>query len=275
VRALRRVVGQGVKAAAAAADRVRPPRPGIVVLLYHRVGGASALEIDLPREAFAAQMELVAATSRVLRLGEALAELASPAGPPAGRPGVVITFDDGTADFADVALPVLERHGLPVTLYVATAFVDEGRHLPHHGTPLSWGALRDACASGLVDVGSHSHSHALFDRLPERAARDDLDRSVDLLSSRLGRAPLDFAYPKAVAPAAATERLVAERFRSAAVAGTRANRHGRTDPYRLARSPIQRSDATRWFRRKLEGGMALEDTLRRGANRYRYARSVT
>ena len=64
---------------------------------------------------------------------------------------------------------------------------------------------------------------------------------------------------------------MARRFRSAAVAGTRPNRYGATDPMRVSRSPIQRSDGMRWFRRKVQGGMALEDDLRRVANRLRYA----
>ena len=61
------------------------------------------------------------------------------------------------------------------------------------------------------------------------------------------------------------------RFRSAALAGTRPNPYGDTDPWRLARSPIQLSDGMRWFERKIDGGMAFEDDIRRVANRRRYA----
>jgi peptidoglycan/xylan/chitin deacetylase (PgdA/CDA1 family) len=38
-----------------------------------------------------------------------------------------ITFDDGYADNHDVALPVLVRHRLPATFFVATGFLDGGR----------------------------------------------------------------------------------------------------------------------------------------------------
>ena len=99
---------------------------------------------------------------------------------------------------------------------------------------------------------------------------DELDRSKELIEDRLGRPCLDFAYPKALPPSAAAALAVRERFRSAALAGTRPNRPGHTDPYRLARSPVQRSDGTRYFERKLAGGMAFEDSLRRAANRWRY-----
>ena len=104
---------------------------------------------------------------------------------------------------------------------------------------------------------------------------DELDRSIDLVASHLGGRPLDFAYPKAVPGSPDAERAVRERFRSAALAGTRANVYGRCDPYRLARSPIQVSDGMDFFARKLAGGMGLEDALRRAMNRVRYARLAT
>ncbi len=40
---------------------------------------------------------------------------------------LAITFDDGYADNHDVALPILQRHGLCATFYVSTGFLDGGR----------------------------------------------------------------------------------------------------------------------------------------------------
>ncbi len=59
------------------------------------------------------------------------------------------------------------------------------------------------------------------------------------------------------------------RFRSAALAGTRANVAG-DDPLRLYRSPIQAADSFSDFQRKAVGGMGLEDRTRRVLNRLRY-----
>lgn len=268
--ALQRVV----KGAAAAVDVVRPPRRGIVVLLYHRVGRRTRSEVDLPTDLFEMQLEALAATGRVVPLDACLDALAG-TDPPGGADPIAITFDDGTADFVEVALPLLERHRLPVTLYVATAFVDEGRTFPGEGVPASWDALRDARSTGLVTIGSHTHRHALLDRLPAPEVARELDRSRELIEQRLGAPAAHFAYPKAVAGSVEAEAAVRARFRSAALAGTRPNRYGRTDPYRLARSPIQRADGMGWFRRKLDGGMGLEDRLRTIANRRRYADATT
>jgi peptidoglycan/xylan/chitin deacetylase (PgdA/CDA1 family) len=38
-----------------------------------------------------------------------------------------ITFDDGYADNHDVALPILKKHGLSATFFIATGFLDGGR----------------------------------------------------------------------------------------------------------------------------------------------------
>lgn len=40
---------------------------------------------------------------------------------------VCITFDDGYADNADIALPILQRHGIPATFFIASGFLDGGR----------------------------------------------------------------------------------------------------------------------------------------------------
>jgi len=38
-----------------------------------------------------------------------------------------MTFDDGYADNETIALPILRRHGLPATFFIATGFLDGGR----------------------------------------------------------------------------------------------------------------------------------------------------
>ena len=261
---------RALKRAARAYDAVRPSSPGVVVLLYHRIGErSSAHEIDLPLDRFEQQMELVARWRAPMALDEALAALATTH--EAARNRVVVTFDDGTADFVDVVLPVLERHAVPATLYLATDFVERGRSFPDGGAPISWAGVRDALSTGLVTIGSHTHTHALLDRSDLAVAGDELQRSIDLIGERAGVRAEHFAYPKALAAAGPVDALVRATFRSAAVAGTRANAYGRSDPWRLARSPVQRGDGMDYFEQKLAGGLRLEDDVRRLVNRVRYA----
>jgi peptidoglycan/xylan/chitin deacetylase (PgdA/CDA1 family) len=266
------VARTAVKASAAVVDMVRRPPTGLVVLIYHRVGRRTTIEVDLSRAVFAKQIAELAASGRVVSLTQGLDRLADPAAPHESL--VAITFDDGTADFAELALPVLVEHAVPVTLFLATDFVERGHAFPNDGAPLTWSALRDAMSTGLVDVGSHTHSHALLDRLPPAQIADELDRSVELIGERTGGAAVHFAYPKAVPGSPAADEMVRARFRSAALAGTRVNRYG-ADRYRLARSPVQHGDGMRWFRHKAAGGLGFEDTVRRLVNRGRYAGATT
>lgn len=258
-----------MKGSAAAVDRLRGRRPGVVVLIYHRVGAGSGLELDLPAERFEQQMAELAASGRVTTLDRALDALAGPA--PTGPDPVVVTFDDGPADFVDTTMPILARYEVPVTMYLATAFVDEQRAFAYGAPPLSWSGLHDALSTGLLTVGSHTHTHALLDRIADADVAGELDTSVTLIEEHLGVTPHHFAYPKSLAPSPAADRAVRTRFRSAALAGTRPNRWGATDPHRLARSPIQAGDEMRWFRAKADGGMGFEDDVRRAVNRVRYS----
>ena len=258
-----------VKWIASAGDAVRRPR-GLVVLIYHRVGARTPVSVDLPRPLFAEQLGALKAAWATVTLEHAVDLLAGPTAPD-GPPPICLTFDDGTVDFVEEALPELVAHGVPATLYVATNYIETGQPFPNDGRPVSWAGLRDALSTGLITIGSHTHTHRLLDRVEGPEAADELDRSIGLIEDRLGVTCSHFAYPKALPGSPAAEQEVRRRFRTAAIGRTRPNPYGRTDPHRISRSPIQVTDGLRWFRRKAAGGMALEDDFRTLRNRRRYA----
>lgn len=227
--------------------------------------------MDVPIPEFDDQLAWLSAHRTVLTL-DAAADLIESGSVPLD--GVVLTFDDGTDDWARHVLPALDRHDVPATFYVATDFVDRSLPFPGEGRPADWAALKELVSSPLVTVGSHTHRHVLLDRLPSVEIDDELDRSIDLLRDHLDIDPIHFAYPKAVAGSSSAEAAVRRRFRTAVLAGTRSNPAG-IDLHRLRRSPVQASDTAAWFRRKAVGGMRLEDDLRQLANRVRYRGSTT
>ena len=96
------------------------------ILIYHRV--LSQPDFMRPSEPdvreFTWQMKLVAAHFNVLGLHDAVKRLQSGDLP---ERAICITFDDGYADNATLALPILERFGLPATVFVATEFLNGGR----------------------------------------------------------------------------------------------------------------------------------------------------
>jgi peptidoglycan/xylan/chitin deacetylase (PgdA/CDA1 family) len=236
------------------------------------VGARSVSPIDLPVSLFEEQVASLAADGRIVSLDDGLASLAQAA---SDRDPVVLTFDDGTRDWVEEVLPVLARHRAPATFYVATDFVERQRRFPDDGEPITWGGLDDLVASGLATIGSHTDTHLLLDRVDGVTAGAELDRSVSLIGERLGVDCRHFAYPKALLGSPAAEAEVVHRFDSAAVAGSTTNPYGRTNPHRLARTPIQVQDGMRWFRRKAAGGMSLEERVRAAVAGRRYTGATT
>jgi hypothetical protein len=242
-----------IKRSLASMERGTSPAAGLTVLIYHRVGGASPDERDLGLEEFRSQMELLADRHRVLPLDEALDAL------DAGddRPAVVLTFDDGFADLAGVAFPVLAERSLPFTVYLATHYVGgqmhwDGSTASAPGPALSWPELEGLVASGLCTVGNHTHTHLR----PERLTEEDIDACTSEIRSRLGVEPLHFAYPWGIA-VAALEPALRARFRSAATGQLGRNRPG-ADPLRLRRVPVRGSDPIEFFEAKLTGRLGPE-----------------
>jgi peptidoglycan/xylan/chitin deacetylase (PgdA/CDA1 family) len=101
-------------------------RGRLSVLLFHRVlnhpDPVFPGEVDLKR--FDQICSSLKSWCNVLPLAEAVDKLRSASLPPRAA---CITFDDGYADNFKCALPVLEKHGLHATFFVATGFLDGGR----------------------------------------------------------------------------------------------------------------------------------------------------
>lgn len=101
-------------------------RARLSILIFHRV--LPQQDPLFPDEMHAARFDQLcgwlARWFRVLPLGQAVAQLRSNSLP---ARALAITFDDGYADNHDVALPILQRHGLNATFYIATGFLDGGR----------------------------------------------------------------------------------------------------------------------------------------------------
>jgi peptidoglycan/xylan/chitin deacetylase (PgdA/CDA1 family) len=97
----------------------------LAILTYHRVladwDPLRPSEPDARR--FDGQLAALRASFNVLRMDEA-AELLTEGKLP--ERAVCITFDDGYRDNHDVALPILLRHKLPATFYIATGFLSGG-----------------------------------------------------------------------------------------------------------------------------------------------------
>jgi peptidoglycan/xylan/chitin deacetylase (PgdA/CDA1 family) len=75
--------------------------------------------------------------------------------------GVLLTFDDARRNFYDTALPVLKEFDARATLFAPTYWMSAPPGPTDPERFMSWEQLRASAASGLVDVQSHAHRHAL------------------------------------------------------------------------------------------------------------------
>lgn len=165
-------------------------RARLQILIFHRV----LREPDplFPEEMCAAQFDSICGWLRdwfeVMPLQTAVNRLR--AGDLAGR-AAVITFDDGYADNHDVALPVLQRHGLVASFFVATGFLDGGRMWNDCIIETIRRCRADAVDAGaagldevlpLHDVGSRRHAIDRLIRALKYLRPEERDSRVDSFS---------------------------------------------------------------------------------------------
>ena len=144
---------------------------------------------------FAAQLDyLRGAGFTTMTAAELSARQATGIGPLPDRP-IVLTFDDGYADFHSRAMPLLDRHGFTATLFVTTGWgqdADLRRSAP--GRMLTRTQLVEAAAAG-VEIAAHTRSHPQLDQLPEHLVREELCTSKRWLEDEIGLAVPGLAYP--------------------------------------------------------------------------------
>jgi peptidoglycan/xylan/chitin deacetylase (PgdA/CDA1 family) len=164
----------------------------IPILMYHYIRTVDenvdpvGFRLSVTPERFAEQMQWLADNHYTPIRMDALAgclraEITCP------RKPVALTFDDGYADAATAALPILKQHGFTATFYVIVDFI---------GKPgfLSWKQVRSMHKNGM-EIGSHTLSHADLTGLSPQQAQYEIERSKSILEQRLDAPVRSFSYP--------------------------------------------------------------------------------
>jgi len=154
------------------------------VLVYHTISEpADRLpgDIDISAERFERQLHWLERWRRVETLTQTLRA-------PESDRLTAITFDDGFRDNLTVALPLLEKYQLPMTLFVVAGFLGrEGFLSPDE--------LREISKHPLITIGAHGVWHRHFTRLKSDEARFELIESRRILSSMTGNRVDLMAWP--------------------------------------------------------------------------------
>jgi peptidoglycan/xylan/chitin deacetylase (PgdA/CDA1 family) len=226
---LRTALGDGISRISAQNQRAPPPRnedvrrvhqqiipPGrpsisVPILMYHYIryyGGDDPVLTDLSvtPEELRQQMDWLAANSyHPVDFRDLRAYLAGQRALPS-RP-VVLTFDDGYADFYTTAYPILAEHGFRAVSYVVSGFV---------GNPgyMSATQIVSLDREG-VEIASHTMSHVDLTRSSPDELVQQLQQPKAYLQSLLGHPVVDFCYPSGRFNAEVVQAVAAAGYQTA------------------------------------------------------------
>ncbi len=212
----------------------------LAVLAYHRVDDTRpddrrdpALISTTPSD-FEHQLTHLARHRPIVSLADVLQAEQSGASLPPGA--VLVTFDDAYRDFLDNAWPVLRRHGIPVTVFVPTAY-------PDHPERAFWwdrlfAALQGTARRDVLDTPAGALS---LETAPDRR------RAMERLRAWVNETPhddlgpaLDAIVGALDAPPVGSDVLGWDELRSLARQGVSFGAHTRTHPL-MGRLPVDRA----------------------------------
>jgi peptidoglycan/xylan/chitin deacetylase (PgdA/CDA1 family) len=184
-----------------ARDREVAAASDLLVLCYHAVSGSWPSPAAIAPEKLGAQLRyLLRRGYRPLTLSAALREVAP-------RKAMVVTFDDAYRSILRAGLPVLERLGVPATVFVPTDAAAEaglmtwselarwvgGEHEPELRC-MSWEEVRELSSRGW-EIGSHTCSHPHLPELDAESLAAELARSRAACEEQLQLPCATLAYP--------------------------------------------------------------------------------
>lgn len=102
-------------------------RGHLIILTYHSFSDdrPRGLFGSLPARLFERQLRFLKAHFEVVSLEQGLEKIGSAF--VSEKPFLALTIDDGFEDNYTIAWPLLKRHALPATIFLATDFIDSGR----------------------------------------------------------------------------------------------------------------------------------------------------
>ncbi len=231
-----------------------------LVLMYHMVSEPKEprdARFACPPKLFEKHMAYLARHGfQVVSLEQVYTALSNGHSLPEGS--VAVTLDDGYADNYENAWPILERYGIPATVFLVTNAVGftnqwmEGRGFSRRRM-LSWAQVREMSERG-VSFGSHTVSHPRLTELSEAHVMEELTGSRRALEDKLGKPVLSFAYPFGLVNETVRQAVARAGYGLACSTRSGFNRHG-TDLLLLRRIEIYGTDRVWRLSQKLQFGI--------------------
>jgi peptidoglycan/xylan/chitin deacetylase (PgdA/CDA1 family) len=240
--------------------------PTIVALLYHHVGPVreeTCKGLTVLPQAFSRQIATLSAMGYRAVLPDDWVACIRGQGEIPDR-SVMITFDDAYADLAEFALPVLEKHGYPATVFVPTSLVGgELRCNPRQPGPRLAIMSREQISKWSnrgVTFGSHSRTHTDLLSISIEQAQEEIASSKLALEEIVEHPVTAFAYPYGKFDSD-VERIVGSNY-SAAFTTEQGINDSSTPLTRLKRTMVQHKDTVADVLLRARYGKSVLDKVR-------------
>ncbi|MEK7653176.1 MAG: polysaccharide deacetylase family protein [Patescibacteria group bacterium] len=101
---------------------------------------------------------------------------------------IVLTFDDGYADFYYNVFPLLKKYDFKATLFVIVSAIGQSGYVSEN-------QIREMNQSGLVEIGSHTLNHVSLKFIDDEKAKTEIFESKRKLERIISEEVKSFAYP--------------------------------------------------------------------------------
>lgn len=172
------------------------------ILLYHRITNLSndPIKLAVSPESFENHLIFLKEHYDIISLTELSHRLVT--GTLTGNE-TAITFDDGYNDNLTNALPILEKHNVPATIFITTGQLGMRAHFEwdmeypesDRASFLNVDEIKELCKNPLITIGAHTENHARLANLSAEEQREEILKSKQTLEQITGQKIKHFAYP--------------------------------------------------------------------------------
>lgn len=176
--------------------------PSGIVFFYHRIAKTNndPHQLCVSPEHFSEQLTYLKTKYNFLPLSEFTRRVEQGS---MRKNDAAVTFDDGYADNLTAALPILEEHGIPATVFITADtdapdklfYWDSDTPAPDRGRPMNSSELKRLASSPLIEIGSHTNTHPNLTETDTQKQREEIETSKRRLEQITGKPVVGFSYP--------------------------------------------------------------------------------
>lgn len=117
---------------------------------------------------------------------------------------ILITFDDGYEGVYQFAFPVLKALNIKFTVFIISSFISDETDRKTNSWNFGWRPetyhlskkmITEMLKSGLLTLGSHTHSHQMFKDISEQEIEQEISSSLQFLKQEYHQDVISFSYP--------------------------------------------------------------------------------